>query len=155
RFNIPTMPALPSLDGGLYFPSIDASFYLPSSSARFGDLWARVAHRAESTKLHAEYMLKQDGGRRRVDYQGVAGDAEAVSNAALIEDCAGARVAMNRLKGRMRADGAVLDEIGRVEAQTLERVLNAYCTEIAKARAPEAGTQAEAGRAAAVTMDAG
>jgi hypothetical protein len=146
------LPPIPSLDGGLYLPNLDASLYRPSSSSKLDDLWAKVLHRAESTKKHAESMLAHDGGRRLVDYRGIAGDADAVSNAALLEDCAGARAAMKRLKTRMRADVAAPDELGRVEVDGLERTLNTYCAELAKAGAPEAGTKAGAGSS---RLDAG
>jgi hypothetical protein len=89
-------------------------------------------------------MMALDSGRQRVDYRGVAKDADAVSNAALLEDCAGARAAMSRLKGRMRADLGAFDLSGRVEAEALEKALNNYCAELVKARTPEAGTKTEA-----------
>jgi hypothetical protein len=144
RFNL---PVLPGADGGVYFPGIDASIYFPqtSSSPKLDNLWAKVVHGAESTKRHAESMMAQDGGRLRVDYKGVAKDADAVSNAALLEDCTGARAAMSRLRTRMRADVAAWDLAGRVEAESLERALNTYCAELVKARTPQAGAKAEAG----------
>src|SRR5262249_11735884 len=80
-----TIPALPGSDGGIYFPSLDASIYFPqTSSPKLDGLWAKVVHGAESTKRNAESMLALDGGRQRVDYRGIAKDADAVSNAALV-----------------------------------------------------------------------
>jgi hypothetical protein len=131
----------PWLDGGLSVPGFDAGSRAPSRrTTKLDDSRDRVRESADRTKMHAFYMLGVDGGPRRIDYEKVASDVDAVLKAVDHADCKAATLAMKTLRGRMRlTSGPSDDEIGRVEVETFERTLATYCSELSTARAPEAG----------------
>jgi hypothetical protein len=146
-FYNPSRYSYPWVDGGLSLPNLDAGAYASRRTTKLDDLRDRVLHRADSTKMHAFYMLGADAAPRRIDYEKVASDVDAVVKAIDRSDCKAATLAMKTLRGRMRlGSGPSDDEIGRVEVETFERTLATFCSELS-AHAPEAGRAAlDAGR---------
>ncbi len=152
-----TMPAFSGFDGGLYVPSFDAGLDVPIG--RLDELQSRMLRRATSTKGHAERVLLQDaspaGGPPRPAARGVParrrrrrrGDGPGPPQrlrcgARGDEDAQGADPGQPDLHGRAR----------RVEMETFERTLSAYCVELDRVRAAFGGSSADAGRDA---QDAG
>jgi hypothetical protein len=130
--------------------STSSGGYAPLRKPAAGDLRGRVLERAESTRVHAWYMMGVDAGRRRIDYTKETADVDAVASAVEREDCKAARAAMTKLEARTRVD-VTEDELGRVEVETFARTLEAYCAAQSKGAA-DAGARASRRDA---TLDAG
>lgn len=118
----------PSYDPVALAALLDGGLRSPPGRTSLGALRERALHRADRVKAHADYALGSDGARGPVDYEAVSKSADLVSKAIARGDCPAARARLRAIEAPFGTDGGTsADEIGRVEAWTLDQALTLYC----------------------------
>jgi len=134
----------PSFDPSRYTPrytppsfSFDGGFQIPARPALDDKLKKRALFRVDRMLSHVAFTPDAGAVSKGRRDPAAAKLASELADELEREDCTAARASARVLRARFVPDaGRASDEIGRVEALTLEQAVNAYCDALDRSRRP-------------------